>query len=126
LTLKKNRVKRTLLILSTIISMGASAQIPLTGMVAGYTFDGNANDVSGNGHNGTVYGATLTTNRVGAPNAAYSFNGTSNYIRVPNGSGLTPANMTICAEVKPTGFYSGPCQGNEVICKGNENGAGSW
>jgi len=30
------------------------------GLVAHYPFDGNANDVSGNGHHGTVKGATLT------------------------------------------------------------------
>jgi hypothetical protein len=32
----------------------------LTGLVAYYPFNGNANDASGNGNNGTVYGATLT------------------------------------------------------------------
>jgi hypothetical protein len=31
-----------------------------TGLVAYYPFNGNANDASGNGNNGTVYGATLT------------------------------------------------------------------
>jgi hypothetical protein len=112
-------MKKTLLILISILSIHTYAQIPTAGMIAGYAFNGNANDESGNGHNGTVYGATLTTNRLGTPNAAYSFNGTSNYIRVPNGAGLTPATtMTICAEVKPMGFYAGNCQGNAVVSKG--------
>lgn len=59
------------------ISNLLSAQcVPL----ADYTFNGDANDQSGNGYNATVYGATLTTDRFGNPNSAYEFNGTSDYI----------------------------------------------
>ena len=47
-------------------------------------FDGNANDSSGNGNNGTVYGATLTEDRFGNPNSAYSFDGTNDYIDCGN------------------------------------------
>lgn len=47
--------------------------IPRNGLIAEYLFNGNANDGSGNGHNGTVYGATLTTDRKGYANSAYSF-----------------------------------------------------
>jgi len=52
------------------------------GLVAYYPFNGNVIDESGNGNNGTVYGATLTTDRFDAQNNAYYFNGTSNYIKV--------------------------------------------
>lgn len=45
------------------------------GLVAYYPFNGNANDESGNGWNGTVNGAALTTDRFGSPNKAFSFNG---------------------------------------------------
>lgn len=41
---------------------------------------GNAKDLSGNGNDGTVNGATLTTDKDGRVNRAYSFNGTSDYI----------------------------------------------
>lgn len=44
-----------------------------TGLVAYYPFNGNANDESGNGNNGTVYGATLTNDRFGKTNSAYNF-----------------------------------------------------
>lgn len=54
------------------------------GVVAYYPFCGNANDTSGNNFNGTVSGATLTTDRFGNTNAAYSFNGTNNYITLPS------------------------------------------
>ncbi|PWU22034.1 MAG: hypothetical protein C5B50_00310 [Verrucomicrobia bacterium] len=44
-----------------------------TGLVAYYAFSGNANDLSGNGINGTVNDASLTTDRSGSPNSAYNF-----------------------------------------------------
>jgi len=56
------------------------------GLVAYYPFDGNANDASGNGNNGTVYGATLTTNRFNQVNAAYNFDGSGDYMEVPHSS----------------------------------------
>lgn len=51
--------------------MASIAQIPTNGLVAYYPFNGDANDASGNGNNGTVSGATLTTDRNGNINAAY-------------------------------------------------------
>lgn len=51
---------------------GGSA--PTNGLVAHYPFNGNANDASGYGDNGTNYGATLTTDRFGQTNRAFLFN----------------------------------------------------
>ncbi|MCX6183902.1 MAG: T9SS type A sorting domain-containing protein [Flavobacterium sp.] len=48
--------------------------VPTNGLVGYWPFTGNANDVSGNALNGTVTGATLTTDRNGIANAAYLFN----------------------------------------------------
>jgi len=56
---------------------------PYSGSYFSYPFNGNTNDVSSYGNNGTNNGATLTTDRFGTANAAYSFNGTSNYITDP-------------------------------------------
>lgn len=50
-------------------------QIPAP--IAYYPFDGNADDESGNGHDGEVFGATLTTDRNGNIDSAYSFDGNS-------------------------------------------------
>jgi hypothetical protein len=50
------------------------------GLVAYYPFNGNANDESWNGNNGTVTNATLTADRFGNINKAYSFDGVSAYI----------------------------------------------
>jgi hypothetical protein len=53
-----------------------------TDYFAYYPFNGNANDESGNGYNGTVTGAVLTTDRKGAANKAYLFDG-GDYIQTP-------------------------------------------
>ena len=67
-------------ILIALVS-SASAQAWLTnGLVAYYPFNGNANDESGNGNNGTVYGAALTTDKFGNSNSAYYFDGVSAYV----------------------------------------------
>ena len=67
------------------------------------SFDGNADDMSGNGNNGIVNGATLTTDRNGNPNSAYQFNGTDSYIDFGSSDlGLTGSSeMTISVWVKP-------------------------
>jgi hypothetical protein len=75
------------------------ADLPATlqnGLVGYWPFCGNANDASGNNNNGTVNGATLTSDRFGNANSAYAFNGGSNRI-VINNSILPsqPTNYTI-------------------------------
>lgn len=52
------------------------------GLVAYYPFNGNANDESGNANDGTVFGATLTQDRFGNLNSAYSFDGLNSYIAI--------------------------------------------
>jgi alpha-tubulin suppressor-like RCC1 family protein/Leucine-rich repeat (LRR) protein len=54
--------------------------VPVNGLIAYYPFTGNANDVSGNGYNGTVTGAVLSSDKAGNPNSAYSFDGINSYI----------------------------------------------
>ena len=52
-----------------------------SGLYLSYPFNGNANDASTAGNNGTVQNsAALTTDRYGVANAAYSFNGSNQYI----------------------------------------------
>ncbi|OSZ79241.1 hypothetical protein CAP35_13585 [Chitinophagaceae bacterium IBVUCB1] len=50
-------------------------------------------------------------------NRAMSFNGTNSVAVVPHSSLLSPSNISIVAVVKTTGFYSGTCQGNNIIYK---------
>ncbi len=52
------------------------------GLVAWYPFTGNASDLSGFGHHGTVSGATLTSDRFGNANKAYAFDGINDFIKI--------------------------------------------
>ena len=61
-----------------------------TGLVGYWPFCGNANDESGNGNNGTVNGATLTTDRFGNANSAYDFDGVNDYLDFGNPTLLNP------------------------------------
>jgi hypothetical protein len=69
--------KLILISLLSLFSLSVFAQIPnyvpANGLVGWWPFNGNANDESGNGNNGTVNGATLTSDRFGVANKAYSF-----------------------------------------------------
>lgn len=57
-----------------------STEIPTEALVAHWPFNGNANDESGNGNNGIVNGAVLTTDRFDSVNSAFSFDGIDDYI----------------------------------------------
>ena len=52
------------------------------GLIAYYPFNGNANDESGSDYNGTVIGASLTTDRRGTSDKAYAFDGVDDWIDV--------------------------------------------
>jgi hypothetical protein len=62
-----------------VATLTVSAQIPsyapTDGLVAFYPFNGNANDESGNGHDGIITGATFAEDRNGNADASIEFNG---------------------------------------------------
>ena len=60
------------------------------GLVLHMPFDGNIADVSGSGNNGTASSQSYTADHLGNPNSAYLFNGSNNFITVPNNSSLNP------------------------------------
>jgi len=92
LFIMKKNLLLTSLLFTFLFANTVKAQIPTNGLVAYYPFSGNAKDSSGNGNNGTVNGATLTTDRFGNANSAYSFNGNGNYIEIPNSQTLNPTS----------------------------------
>ncbi|MFZ0391317.1 MAG: LamG-like jellyroll fold domain-containing protein, partial [Calditrichia bacterium] len=57
-------------------------------IMAHYPLDGNANDISGNGHDGIVHGAQPAPDRFSNPGSAYYFDGINDYISVPNHDSL--------------------------------------
>lgn len=71
-------------------------EIPvIDGLVGYYPLNGNANDYSGSGYNGTVNGATLSTDRFGNPNSCYSFDGVNDYINLNRDLLTYPENFTL-------------------------------
>lgn len=72
-------------------------------LVACYPFSGGATDGFGP-NNGTVYGPTLVSDRLGNSNSAYFFDRTS-YIDLPAGAFLNPT-YTISAWVRPASLPS--------------------
>jgi len=63
-----------------------------SGLMAYYSFDGNSNDSSGNGLNGTLNGATLTSDKFGNSDKAYSFDG-NDYIEISDDPKLTSTDQ---------------------------------
>lgn len=73
------------------------------GLVAYYPFNGNANDETTNGNNGTVNGAILTPDRFGVSGKAMSFNGINQFIQAPHQSYLNfpSGDFTMCYWASP-------------------------
>ena len=69
-------------------------------MLAYYPFNGNYNDESGNGNNGTAKnGAFLTTDYIGRANKAAGFDGFNDYVIVPGSNKLNADTVTIAFQV---------------------------
>ena len=75
-------MKRILLLLLLFVYTSIQAQIPqISSLVGEYKFNGNTDDSSGNNYDGQTYGGpTLTLDRFGNNNSAYSLDGTDDYI----------------------------------------------
>jgi len=108
-------------------TMSSNAALNLTGypfgiwngLVAYYPFNGNANDATGNGNNGTNYGAVLTSDRFGNSNCAYLFNGSSSYIDFGSPSDLAfTNNFTLTAWCN----FSGGTQNPRILSFGQPSG----
>lgn len=87
--------------LSNNIHLEGWSNIATQGLIAWYPFNGNANDESGNNYHGIVNGASLTSDRFGNPDKAYSFNGISDYIQTscPGPIGNSERTVSFWAKV---------------------------
>jgi hypothetical protein len=97
--------------------------IPTNGLVGWWPFNGNANDESGNGNNGTINGASLTTDRFSLVSKAYDFNGTTNYISLKSTFFSSPTKVSSFSYsfwIRPTSL---PSTGKDFIISGKE---GFW
>jgi hypothetical protein len=113
------RIFAVLLTAGALLGFNANGQTWITnGLVAYFPFNGNPNDAAGT-NNGTVYNATLTTNRFGTPNSAYYFNASTAYIDLGRPSNLMfQSNFTLSAWCL---FQGGSLQNPRIIsyCWGN-------
>ena len=87
-------------------SQSVPSYVSTNGLVGWWGFNGNAQDNSGNGNHGTVNGATLTTDRFGNQNAAYSYDGSSSII-VNDHLSLRPGHITISVWFLSSGLGTG-------------------
>ena len=111
----------------TPITQNLPSYLPKDGLVGWWPFNGNANDESGNGNHGTVYGATLTSNKSGNEGNAYFFDGQDDYIEVLNNSTLNPNVYTLSAWINPKQFSSNQQdEANYIIGKGNDFNSGHY
>lgn len=88
--------------------------IPTNGLVGYWPFNGNSNDESGNGNNASANGATLTVDRFGQANKAYSFDGLDDYLDVQLNQSLT---FTYSVWVK----FNNLNQSNQIIFQHKNN-----
>jgi hypothetical protein len=116
--------------LTSLAVLSAYAQVPsyvpVNGLVAYWPFDGNANDISGNGNNGTVNGATLAEDRFGSADKAYSFYGANDYIEISTNNGSFDSQTYTVSywyktnSVPYVGFYA-----RAIISRSNGSGSPS-
>jgi hypothetical protein len=101
-------MKKYLLALSLIIGSFSIIQaqvpsyVPIVGLKGWWGFNGNANDLSGNGNNVNIVGGVSSTkNRFGISNAAFSFDGSNGYINIPSLNNLqyTPITYSAWCEI---------------------------
>ncbi|MBF0239712.1 MAG: hypothetical protein HQM12_18585 [SAR324 cluster bacterium] len=84
---------------------GPTKKDPPPGMVAYFPFNGSANDESGKGNHAKVYDTTLTMDRFGNANKAYSFDGVRSYIRNNSFGDIQKENgqeITLAAWINPS------------------------
>lgn len=109
------------LIFSSILALAISQPGELKtdpALILWYPFNGNCMDESGHGNHGTVNSATLTTDRYGAPNSAYEFDGIDDFITIVQSPDLIFGcdDFTIITWIYPTA-YTGKKGLNAIITK---------
>ena len=85
-------------------------------LVAYYPFSGDANDATSNANHGTVYGATLTSDRHGKANSAYLFDGKNDYISVPHSNAIS---FTYNQDLTVVGWIMAPAKQVDTSSTGN-------
>ena len=120
--------KNLLIYVFALTSLNAFSQtvpsyLPTNGLIAYYPFNGNANDVSGNGNNGNVFSTGLGIDRFGNNNNSYDFNFTGmswnsalhKEILIPYNSSFNSTNLSVSLWVYPRSYYFPGIPGNDKV-----------
>jgi len=94
------------------------AHVPANGLIGWWPLDGNVQDLSGNGHHGTVNGPVPCADRLGNPNAAYDFQGNQT-LNIQHHPDLNIAPEYAIALWYLTSADTYPAQ--EILIKGNND-----
>lgn len=122
--IRQRQIEATQTAIAQITNTPESATNPLDqDLIAYYPFQGDARDQSGNGHDGLVSGASLTSDRLGTPNSAYQFDGIDDYITVFDAPDLraSPNPLTIALW-----FKSNRQDWNPLVSKFLNNSSKDW
>ena len=117
-------MKKNLLYLLLLTSFNLFAQVPgyvpSDSLVGWWGFNGNANDESGNGNDGTVNGATLSSDRFGNTNSAYDFDGVSDFIEVAHNSIFNSNEISISTWYNSVAYSDGGASGQTIMVSKRE------
>jgi hypothetical protein len=107
--------------LTFFLAISAQAQVPsyvpTNGLVGYWPFNGNANDESGNGNNGTVNGAAFANDRFNSSNSAINQVNNGSHIRTNNAINGAANNFTIS-------FWANPTEADIPVNQGITGGEG--
>lgn len=84
----------------TLVVAQLPGYAPAENIIAWYDFNGNVQDVSGNGHNGTLLNATQSTDRQGQAGQAFHFDGISSDIIIPFSPAFNAFPLTVSLWVR--------------------------
>jgi hypothetical protein len=124
---KKNLLMTAIAIcgLATITNAQVPSYAPTNGLVGWWPFNMNANDNSGNNNNGTVNGATLTSDRFGNNAQAYVFDGVDDLIEVAHSQTLNCSTVSISVWFNTNNFLALNGNGPHLLSKRESSGWGN-
>ena len=118
-------VVATLGLTAATMAQNVPAYVPTNGLVGWWPFNGNANDESGNGNNGTVNGATLTSDRFGNNAQAYAYDGVDDRIEIAHNQTLNCSAVSISVWFNTNNFLASNGFGPHLLSKRETSGWGN-
>jgi hypothetical protein len=121
----KNKITLILILTASTLFSQVPSYVPTNGLMGWWPFNGNANDMSGNGNNGIVNGATLTTDRLNSGSSAFDFTTTGllwnvalhQVINVPHSSSFNSSNISVSFWVNARSYFFSGIPGTDKLSR---------